>query len=59
VKRSDVMALFLVSFLAGALIATGIVQVVDLDPDLWPGVGAASSAAVAAFLFKRQQDRRY
>jgi hypothetical protein len=33
--------------------------VLPLSEDLWPGLGAASSAAVAAFLYKRQQDRRY
>ena len=55
--RSDVVALFVVSFIAGTVLATLVLLVVDLPEESWPGLGGFCAAGVAAFLYQRQRGR--
>ena len=58
-NRSDPIALFVVSFFGG-LVASGLlIALVDLSPTLQAGVGCLCTAAVAALLYRQQQQRRW
>lgn len=57
--RSDPVGLFLASFIGGLFASTVLLTVIDLPTYVSAGVGSICAAAVAAWLYSRQQGRRY
>jgi hypothetical protein len=57
--RSDAVGLFIGSFIGGLFVSTTLLLLVDPPTYVWTGTGCICTAAIAAWLYRRQQDRRY
>lgn len=58
-RRNDTITIFVVSFIAGVVLSNVLVALLDLHGQVAVGVGCLCAAAVAAFIYRRQIDRRW
>lgn len=58
-QRNDALMLGIVSFVAGVFLSVGVIAILDPPSSSWSGIGCLCTAAIAAFVYRRQQDRRW